>query len=478
MRPLMSRIYLFAALAAVGTTACAIPEMIEARDHIREGNALYSDGAYQEAVEAYDASLAIEEDGVTVLWNRACAAESVVLHHKDAAEDEPEKLAARKKYAQIALDDFSEWHTRLEAATAEDDKALNDHRLAVLSADARCNDLVDYWTEKHRADPKEEGLYTVIARTWEDTCADSEKSDEWYVKRTKDFPGSAKAFYSLAVRRFGPLFPDPESGLPYNQVIDPGTRMKFANEVIELLKRATEIEPNYRDPYVWRSMAYNQRMFARQYAEPAEMAEDKLEAIAAREDSMFAWKETKAVCDIDSIPNCAMSVGPGDFAPKVLGALSGKEISLRGTVVEGSVKILDAAAHRYEFGFTVLPMSPSAGVPGGKDDDKKTQTIIKVEYTFMIPEVEEGEDAVDLTEHIADITESWKKGNEFFTGTLDPVGDLLRVEEKPPAGCCPPAPLSDEEIAIDKARVIELKAQVAATDAAEARRKKRGRRGR
>ena len=52
---------------ALGTllslTACA---KIKARDFIREGNALYRDGRYVEAIEKYDSAEELEPDGVTL----------------------------------------------------------------------------------------------------------------------------------------------------------------------------------------------------------------------------------------------------------------------------------------------------------------------------------------------------------------------------------------------------------------------------
>src|SRR5690606_32519946 len=71
-----------------------------------------------------------------------------------------------------------------------------------------------------------------------------------------------------------------------------------------LLDKATQIDPQFRDAYVYRAMAFTQRQYARVVVDPAETPEEKLEAILAREDSMLAWKQQKAVCDLDQLPEC------------------------------------------------------------------------------------------------------------------------------------------------------------------------------
>src|SRR5690606_7964344 len=128
--------------------------------------------------------------------------------------------------------------------------------------DARCDELIAYWLDKHRENPQEEALYGTIARQYE-KCDKPSKVDEWYVKRTEDFPDSVRSWHALAVRRFEPLYPDPETQLPYNENLPPAERIRIADEVIRLLDKATQIDPQFRDAYVYRAMAFTQRQYAR-----------------------------------------------------------------------------------------------------------------------------------------------------------------------------------------------------------------------
>lgn len=304
---------------------------IEARDLIREGNALYKDAKFPEAIEKYDAAEQLEPDGVTLFWNRACAAESQVLRMK-----EPEQREERRKYADMALRDFQTWYERLDFRTPEDDKQVHDHRLNILNADERCDDLLTYWFEKQREDPKNEAIYGAIIRQYEQ-CGDDAKVAEWYVKRTEDFPESVKAWHALAIRKFEPLWPDAESGLQYNDQLPPSERLKTADEVLRLLDKAVSLDPKFRDAYVWRSMAYTQRQFARVVIDDPQLPQEKIEAILAREDSMLAWKQQKAVCDLDQLPDCptdpnAVIEGPCCPPPPLTPAEQAEDATMKATV--------------------------------------------------------------------------------------------------------------------------------------------------
>lgn len=286
-------------LAAVAITLLlAGCTKIQARDMIREGNSLYNEGKFLEALEAYDKAENLEPDGVTMFWNRACAAEAQVLRMK-----EPGDKDARKEFADRALRDFQIWYDRLPTKTDDDEKQLANHRLAILKADERCAELITHWEEQHRLDPKKEPLYARIATQYEE-CGQPEKQLYWLKKRTDDFPESVQAWHTLAVHTFTPLFPIAETGLSYNESVPPSERIRIADEVIKLLEKVTDVDPKFRDAYVWRSMAYTQRQYARLLVEDAKTPQDRLENILAREDSMLAWKQQKAVCDLDELSEC------------------------------------------------------------------------------------------------------------------------------------------------------------------------------
>lgn len=518
-----------APVMALGLTSCT---KIKSRDLIREGNNLYANGKFDEAIAKYEESLEIEPDGVTVQWNRAMAAESIVLKLKDTTDEE--KMERRKKYADIALEALEAWNDgrdkpagveegpkcaqtsaapeaaedegeAAEAAEAGDEEqgdpeaeVYKQHRLAILGADARCDDLIEHWRQLHMACPQNEDLYMTIAQTFEDICGMPDKAEEWYVKRTEDFPDSAKAWYSLATRHFYPLIPEPDSGLPFNAAIDADRRLEIADEVIAYLEKATALEPKYRDPYVWRSMAYTQKSLAREFVEPPVDTLDAILAILARRDTMLAWRETKAVCDIDKIPDCPLEPGAGELF-KALDAepesWKDKEINLWGRVVDETVKEAEPYVYEFDFEVTYTPPAPEPaegeeppppapegeGGEEGEEPEKQTR-IVKVRYTFLAPEPDEDGEVPDISEEIAAQVDLWKRMKSTpFSGFISGSGDAITLESKQKQllGCCPPAPLTPDEEKADAERLEELHAQQKAEEeAAEAEKNKKNKKGR
>lgn len=483
---------------------------IEARDKIREGNQAYGDGQFELAIEKYSEAIELEPDGVTVLWNRAMAAESLVLQLKDATE--PTQIQSRHEYASMALEDLDAWNERREKtlpqddglectkraapvedpaappgeAAEEDDRdpdlvAYRDHRLAILGADARCDDLIEHWRQFHQACPQNEDLYMTIAQTFEDICGKPDKADEWYVKRTQDFPDSAKAWYSLATRRFDPLFPDPESGLPFNKDLDGRKRIEIADEVIGYLETATKLDAKYRDPYVWKSMAHTQKSLAREYIEPPETIEDSILALTSRRDLMSAWRETKAVCDIDHIPDCPAQPDPAELFVSI-DTWKDRDIELTGKVVDESIKAIDTYTWQFdmEVEYTPKPVAPVGGEAPPEDAPPKPEgegegtepvpvkQLVGVRYTFMAPEVMEGEAPPDISDQINSQVELWKKmKSSLFSGRIAAKGEgfELTVIEQPLQGCCPPAPLTPEEEKAEAEQLETLQAQLEAEKA-------------
>ncbi|NVB41862.1 hypothetical protein G6O69_28780 [Pseudenhygromyxa sp. WMMC2535] len=512
---------------ALGLTACT---KIKSRDLIREGNQLYRDAQFEDAIAKYNESLELEPGGVTVQWNRAMAAESIVLALKDATNEEA--IAKRKEYATLALEALDAWNETRdkpvgvdeqpacakpkveeeeapaegedaegEAAEGEAEKpntdpeaaAYREHRLALLGADARCDDLIEHWRQMHLACPQNEDLYMTIAQTFDDICGKPEKAEEWYVKRTEDFPESAKAWYTLATRRFSPLFPDAESGMPFNAAVDADRRIEIADEVIKMLEKATALEPKYRDPYVWRSMAYTQKSLAREYIEPPETTEDAILAILARRDLMLAWRETKAVCDIDKIPECPANPEPGALFQELEADPTSwmeRELTIIGHVIDETVKEVDADNHVWDLDIEVEyepplpdgeePPPPPPTEVEGEEPPPLPKKIVSIRYTFLKPAVAEGEEAPDISEAVLAQVDLWKRMKyTTFTGFISVDGDdlVLKSDQKQVVACCPEAPLTPEAEKSDADHLEELYAQKKAEEDAASAEGDKGKKG-
>lgn len=477
MRQPMARFSALFALALPLAAGCTIADQVRSRDLIREGNAAYSDGQYEKAIEHYGASLELEPDGVTVRWNRACAAESLVLNLKEATE--PKQVEARRKFADMALADFQAWLDGLEVRDEEQAKTVESHRLALMRADVRCDDLVSHYLKQHRENPQDESQYTRIARIQEDVCGRVDEATNWFEKRVRDFPKSEKAWYALAVRKFTPLIPDGTTGLPFNDQIPADERLKIADQVISHLNEATGIKPDYQDPYTYRSMAYAQRQFARVYDEASAEPADRLQALLAREDSMLAWKEQKALCQLNNTPACPVEI---DFAQaaKTPAIFEGQRVVLMGEVVGGSVARDGASTQDlsiYSLSLTAQAPKPEEGEAPAPAEEGAPPQLVRVKYSFeFVPpkpeegaEPAEGEDPVadarkDFDERTAETVEGFKPGKLLMlTGTFK--GGVFETKEEPPAACCPAPPISDEAYAADRELRTTLETEIAALEA-------------
>lgn len=290
--------------------ACA---KIAARDKIREGNAAYAQGEYARAIEAYTASVALEPDGVTVFWNRACAAEAWVIGAEDRT---PDDLARRSAMADRALADFEAWLSRLPSPTEEDRRLAEEHRLSILATDARCDALIAHWEAKQRAHPDDEAWYARLVRQYA-SCERPAEAEAWRVRRTVEFPRSVKAWHQRAIHAFEPLWPPEGATVPYNEAVSPVQRIAAADAVIAFEDRATVIDPDFRDAYTWRTMALHQRRWARILVDAPERPEERVEVLRARDDAMLAWAEQAVVCRLDRLPPCDAATPPCCEAPPI-----------------------------------------------------------------------------------------------------------------------------------------------------------------
>lgn len=295
----MQRANVVGRIALLGVVALASPgcAKIRARDLVREGNVAYAQGRFDEAMAIYGRALEFEPDAVTVLWNRACAAEAELLRRSDLDD------AARSRLADRALADFAEWLARLPEATEEDRRVVTEHRLSILAADRRCDELVAHWTAQHEAHPDEEAWYGRIVRQYE-ACERPEEAEAWRRKRTDDFPTSARAWHQRAIQAFEPLWPPEGAGVPYNPQLSAVARLRATDRVLAFLARALEADRGFRDAYTWRAMAYSQRRYARTVVDAPDRPEERLEALRAREDTMLAWMQLAALCHLDGRSIC------------------------------------------------------------------------------------------------------------------------------------------------------------------------------
>jgi len=99
------------------------------------------------------------------------------------------------------------------------------------------------------ADPENPQGYSYIARFYElPPVKDFDNANKYHKKRIQLEPDNAGAYLSVGVNRWLKAYGDPN--------ITKEERLKTAYDGLEALKKATELDPAYPEPYSWMSVMY------------------------------------------------------------------------------------------------------------------------------------------------------------------------------------------------------------------------------
>lgn len=161
----------------------------------------------------------------------------------------------------------------------------------------------EYWRRMQATYPDEESLYCILTAQAE-ACGSDEDALSWARQRTTAFPDSRDAWFFLAVEWFRPLFPNPGSGVPFNEDLPPETRRERATQALQALERAKRLSPDDRIVLVWTELSHNQRRLSYARVKRPKTRQERLDAIAARAEEMAAWNQRKAICDLDGLRTC------------------------------------------------------------------------------------------------------------------------------------------------------------------------------
>ncbi|MFQ6070754.1 MAG: tetratricopeptide repeat protein [Candidatus Aminicenantales bacterium] len=131
----------------------------------------------------------------------------------------------------------------------------------------------EMYLRRIEADPENPQGYSYIARFYElPPLNDYDKALQYYDLLLKLAPDNAEAWLSKGVNRWAKAFRVPD--------ISREERIKAGEEGLECLEEAIKLDPNYPDPYSWKSVIY-ESVLAR--LQPEKAARYKAEAAKARD---------------------------------------------------------------------------------------------------------------------------------------------------------------------------------------------------
>jgi tetratricopeptide (TPR) repeat protein len=217
----------------------------EARVQLKQGNVLYENESYKDALAQFQKGLEIDPS-VTFAW-RSVGLSAMALHRPGVEGEE------NQKYADIAIDAFNKY--------LEDyphDKKVEEYLTTVLINSGKWDEALARLDKSAAADPNNPDIQRAVITT----LLKAGRIEEAFQRATR--PGvkpDAQLLYSIGVACWGKSYADPT--MPADQ------RAQVVDLGLEATKKSIEIDPNYFD-----AMAYYNLLFR----EKAKMASTFAEA--------------------------------------------------------------------------------------------------------------------------------------------------------------------------------------------------------
>jgi len=251
---------------------------VRGRRKVQEGNRLYRDGQYKDAVSCYKEAEAYVPNLPQLWLNEGYTCRQLIVPGEQKA-DTPSRIAsdcaikAFKRYQELAPQD-----TRGEVLY-----------LQTLFDSDMFAELVKIYTERFNKNPKEveniNGLIQVYSK-WNKM----DESLEWYNRKAELLTNDPEAQYSVGVYLWQQLMqhgggpekqvydPRPDPNKPKAVKVPPGDaygdiirqqRIDLADSGIKFLERAVALRPKYHEAMVYINLLYRQKSFG-YFDEPAE----------------------------------------------------------------------------------------------------------------------------------------------------------------------------------------------------------------
>jgi tetratricopeptide (TPR) repeat protein len=251
--------------AALVLLACGCTEL-RGRRRVREGNRLYREGRYQDAVVAYQQAEALVPSFWLLWLNKGLTCRQLMIPGS--------RQSANEQAANCALDAFD----KLRQLRPSDQRGDSLYIQTLFDAD-RFQTLADLYQARLRANPRDvlamSGLIQVYTR-WNRL----EEALQWYQRRAALASNDPEAQYGVAVFIWSQLFqkgggaemaafdPRPDPSKPKEKKTPPqpglgdivGTqRVRLADLGITYLERALKLRPRYNEALVYLSLLERQK---------------------------------------------------------------------------------------------------------------------------------------------------------------------------------------------------------------------------
>jgi tetratricopeptide (TPR) repeat protein len=253
-------------VSALASTGC---NEVRGRHKIQEGNKLFRDGEYKQAVEKFNEAEALVPNFYVLWLNKGFTCRQMLI----PGAKTPENNAA----AECALASFK----RLQQLRPQDPKGEIFYFQTLFDAD-RFEELAKIYEARYQKNPRDidaiTGLIQVYSK-WQKL----DEALEWYIKKAEVQANDAEAQYSVGVYIWQQLMqkgggpdkasfdPRPDPNKPRIIKVPPPfgagdivgqQRVDLADKGVQFLEKAVSIKPKYFESMVYVNLLYRQKAIA------------------------------------------------------------------------------------------------------------------------------------------------------------------------------------------------------------------------
>ena len=207
----------------------------EARVHLKQGNVLYENESYKEAMAEFQKGLEIDP-AATFAW-RSVGLSAMALHRPGVEGEE------NKQYAETAIDAFNKYLK----TNPKDKEKVEEYLTTVLINDNRCDEALARLEKQTQNNPSNADLERAIVTT----MLKAGRVEDAYQRATQASKPDPQLLYSVGVACWGMSYGDP--------TLDPVKRVQVVDMGLEATKKSLELDPEFFDAMAYYNLLYREK---------------------------------------------------------------------------------------------------------------------------------------------------------------------------------------------------------------------------
>jgi tetratricopeptide (TPR) repeat protein len=219
-------------VVAVLTAGC---HKFEARVQLKQGNVLYENESYKDALAQFQKGLEIDP-AATFAW-RSVGLSAMALHRPGIEGEE------NKKYADTAIDAFNKYLS----TNPKDKEKVEEYLTTVLINDSRWDEALARLEKQAQGEPGNADLERAIVTT----LLKAGRVEDAYQRATQASKPDPQLLYSVGVACWGMSYGDP--------TLDPVKRVQVVDMGIEATKKSLDLDPDFFDAMAYYNLLFREK---------------------------------------------------------------------------------------------------------------------------------------------------------------------------------------------------------------------------